>query len=167
MWAGAVQIVRFRALSHMHYVGCPPLTFVGLLCTGQRLLDALAECKLAWATISYIETQRHSFKELDKIWSNIPFASWEVVRERLAILSEFSFMWVPPHVVQLLESVFGSWGTSLLNELGFKVTRQRLKESGNMRLNPTTTWMSLAKSNVMDGFGRRNFSLLDVFVCFW
>ena len=83
MWAGAVQIVRFRALSHMHYVGCPPLTFVGLLCTGQRLLDALAECKLAWATISYIETQRHSFKELDNIWSNIPFASWEVVREIL------------------------------------------------------------------------------------
>ena len=111
MWAGAVQIVRFRALSHMHYVGCAPLTFVGLLCTGQRLLDALAECKLAWATISYIETQRHSFKELDNMLSNTPFASWEVVRETLAILSEFAFRCVPPHVVQLLESVFGSWGT--------------------------------------------------------
>ena len=67
-------------------------------------------------------------------------------------------------MVQLLESVFGSWGTSLLNELGFNAIRQRLKESGNMRLNPTTTWMSLAKSNVMDGFWRRNFSLLDVFL---
>ena len=29
MRAGAVQIVRFRALSHMYYVGCPPVTFVG------------------------------------------------------------------------------------------------------------------------------------------
>ena len=150
LWATCITLV----VLHLH--------LWGLLCTGQRLLDALAECKLAWATISYIETQRHSFKELDKIWSNMPFASWEVVREILAILSEFSFMWVPPHVVQLLESVFGSWGTSLLNELGFNVIRQRLKESRNMRFNPTTTWMSLAKSNVMDGFGRRSFSLLDV-----
>ena len=97
----------------------------------------------------------------------MPFASWEVVRNILAILSDFAFRWVPPRVVQLLESVFGSWGTSLLNELGFKVIRQRLKERGNQRLDPATTWMSLAKSNVMDGFGRRNFSLFDVFCLFF
>ena len=31
MWTGAVQIVRFRTLSHMHYVGTPPAIFAGLL----------------------------------------------------------------------------------------------------------------------------------------
>lgn len=162
MWAGAVQIVRFRALSHMHYTSCPPFMFVGLLCSGQRQLDTLKQCELAWQTISYIEVQRHNYKELDKIWANMPFASWEIVREILTILSEFSYAWVPPHVTQLLESVFGGWGTSLVNELGFKVIRQRLKDSGNQRLHPTTTWMSLAKSDVMDTFGRRCICLLGV-----
>ena len=96
VWSGALHITRFRALSHMHYVGCPPSIFVGLLCEGQRQLDCLKQCKLAWQTISFIEVQRHNFKELDNIWSNIPFASWEIVREVLTILSEFGYEWVPP-----------------------------------------------------------------------
>ena len=138
MWQAALQIVRFRSLSHMHYIGQAPTCFVELLSTGDKLVMALELCNTMWDTIQYIEKQRHNFKELDKVWANIPWATYEVIREILVILSEFGWKWVPPHLEALLNSMFSSWGTSLVNELGFKEVRKRAKLSDNGRLHPTT-----------------------------
>ena len=113
MWQAALQIVRFRSLSHMHYIGQAPTCFVELLSTGDKLVRALELCKTMWDTIQYIEKHRHNFKELDKVWANIPWATYEVIREILVILSEFGWKWVPPHLEALLKSICSSWGDPL------------------------------------------------------
>ena len=40
MWQAALQIVRFRSISHMHYIGQAPTCFVELLSTGDKLVVA-------------------------------------------------------------------------------------------------------------------------------
>ena len=55
MWLAAVQIVRYRTLSHMHYMGCPPTCFVELLSTGDKLKTALGYCKTMWEAIQYMD----------------------------------------------------------------------------------------------------------------
>ena len=99
-----------------------------------------------WDTIQYIEKHRHNFKELDKVWANIPWATYEVIREILVILSEFGWKWVPPHLEALLKSMFSSWGTSLVNELGFKEVRKKGKV--------VRQWQ-VAPNYIMDGIGRQ------------
>ena len=58
MWLAAVQIVRYRTLSHMHYMGCPPTCFVELLSTGDKLKTALGYCKTMWEAIQYMENKK-------------------------------------------------------------------------------------------------------------
>ena len=73
----------------------------------------------------------------------------------LCLLSEYSFGFVPAAVVTMVESMFTSWGTSLLNELGFRHIRGRAKDSENGKIAPVTSWKSLAESPLLKDFGRR------------
>ena len=160
MCKGALQVVRFRALSQEHYTMLPPQMFVGLLGSADRQVAALLKCKEAWDTIQLIEQNRFKYIQLDRLWHNLPFAKWEVVREVLTLLSEFSFQWVPPPVQRMLNTIFKSWGTSLINELGFREIRARAKEASNGNISATTAWHSLATSKLMEQFGRRHCFLL-------
>ena len=51
MQSSALQTVRFRALTHQHYMYLPPFSFIGLLQDGQEQLSAFGTCKTAWQTI--------------------------------------------------------------------------------------------------------------------
>ena len=151
-----VQIVRSRALTHMHYKESLPGRFALLLSQGAELRSALEYCSKAWKAMCDCESRRHLYKECADIWKVIPFLQWEIIREILAMLSEFGFAWVSPWVQQLLLCMFRSWGTSLPNELGFKALRARVALASNQKVHPNTAWMSLASSKVMGQFKRQH-----------
>lgn len=66
MWQAAVQIVRFRALSHMHYIGMAPTCFVDLLSKGDKLQTALEHCRTMWAAVQYMEKKGTVTKNLTR-----------------------------------------------------------------------------------------------------
>ena len=75
MQSSALQIVRFRALTHQHYMHLPPFIFIGLLQDGQEQLSALGTRKTTWQTIQNFEELRDIFKEAKIVWNNIPFVT--------------------------------------------------------------------------------------------
>ena len=128
MCTSALQVVRFRALSQQHYVMLPPQMFVGLLGSADRRAAALVKCQEAWDTIRLLEQNRFKFIQLDRLWHTLPFAKWDVARDYLAMLREFSFQWIPPPVQRLLNTIFKGWGTSLINELKLKQNCGRVQK---------------------------------------
>ena len=162
-WDSARAVVRYRAMTQAHYIDCPPLLFALLVnSSGAPLKLALGKCKKAWEAICYCESQRHKFKEVMAIWQCLPWASWEICREVFVLLAEFDFEWICPPCMQLITSIFSSWGSSLVNELGFRAIRARCKQAATGKVSPCTSWYSLASSDVMDQFGRRH---LHMFCC--
>ena len=151
-----IQILRFRGLTHMHYHSLPHYNFVLLLGTGEQLKLGLATAKAGWSALQKIEKMRHLYKEANSIWCNLPFGQWEVVRHVFIMLAEHNFTYVSEQCLKLLHSIFESWGSSLLNELGFREIRARAKQSSSGRIAPVTAWKSLADSPVMADFGRRH-----------
>ena len=102
----ALQVVRFRALSQLHYMTCPPMIVVGLLDSGDKFVSALQLCRDDWSCIQWLEKKRLNFIELDRLWNNLPFAKWEIVREVFCMLSEFNFEWISPPLQLTLEAMF-------------------------------------------------------------
>ena len=118
--SSALQIVRFRALTHQHYMHLPPFIFIGLLQDGQEQLSALGTCKTAGQTIQKFEELRHMFTEANMVWNNIPFVTNEVCREIFCLLAEYSWEFVPAAVTTMVQAMFSSWGTNLMNEFGIQ-----------------------------------------------
>ena len=131
MQSFALQIVRFRARTHQHYMYLPPFIFIGLLQDGQEQLSALGTCKTAWQTIQKFEELRHILKEANMVWNNIPFVTNEVCREICCRLAEYSWEFVPAAVTTMVQAIFSAWGTSLMHGLGFRHIRGRAKACGN------------------------------------
>ena len=151
----ALQVVRWRSLTMSHYMHCPPLFFASLFSTGAELQAALQKCRVAWHAIQVCERLRHKYKDVNSIWCSLPWASWGVVRDFFTLLAEFDFQWICPPAMEILNCLFRSFGSSLLNELGFKEIRARSKQASNHKISPSTSWHALTTSDVMTSFGRR------------
>ena len=91
MQRAMVQILRFRGLTHSQYTCLPHFNFVLLLGTGDELQLGLAKAKSAWSALQRVEWLRHSYKEVNAIWCNIPFANWEIVRQVFVMPAEHDF----------------------------------------------------------------------------
>ena len=90
------------------------------------------------------------------VWNNIPFVTNEVCREILCLMAEYSWEFVPAAVTTMVQAIFSSWGTSLMNELGFRHIRGRAKACENGQISPATSWKTLAESSPFKAFGRRH-----------
>ena len=143
------EIVRWRGLTHQHYVGSLPGMFALLIGSAADVAVGLLYASRSWAAMRWCEEKRHAYKEYDEIWRAVVFLSNPVVRDILAMLAEFSFQFVPPCVVGMLRTLFMTWATSLMNELGWRAVRARQKESSNKKIGPLTQWEASANSDVI------------------
>lgn len=120
----AFSMIRFRAMSMMHYQEGFPGVFVMLLGRRQGDVDAgLKFCRGAWQGIMAFEERRFKSADVQALFSAVPYNQWVIVREVLAFLAEVDFAMVPPRVSGLVRSIFSGWGTSLPCELFFNRVR--------------------------------------------
>ena len=64
-----------------------------------------------------------------------------------SLLAEYSWEFVPAAVTTMVQAIFSSWGTSLMNELGFRHIRGRATACENGEIAPVTSWKTLAESS--------------------
>lgn len=149
------DVTRYRAMTHQHYVMSFPGQFAGLA-SGfpSQVKDTLAFCKRTWSAVQYCEQYRHVFKEIRLLWEAVPWVENEAIREVFVMLSEFAFEYVSPYVHDACLVMF-TWGSSLINELGFQKLRDRLKDTRAKSISPQTAFATLIDSNVLGSFSRQ------------
>ena len=150
-----VAVVKWRALSMMHYTSACPAVLVLLLSPdeGERnlMLDRLEHW---WRVMTWSWQCRHVNKDVDDLFKNVPWLSWTVIIDIFVRLAEVDFSCVPASVDSMLRSGFEGFGTTLVNELAFKHMRLRADESSNNRVGPNTAWAAARHSSVFERFER-------------
>ena len=107
-----LEIVKHRALTHQHYSSSLPGCLALLVGDADDVKVGLAYAARSWRALVAREQHRLAYREVVDLWTHAPFASWQVARETLCMLAEFSFQWVPPPVQALLVAAFKSWGAT-------------------------------------------------------
>lgn len=156
LFKSVLSILEQRAQSMCHYSSSLPFGFVLLASDEpadvQRALTWLEQIGTATCRA---ERRKHDDQAVASLFSNIPFLSWAPVRGILVLLAQVSFRVVPTAVLDMVMSVFSGWGSSLVNELGFKTTRMHGKVGSNSRMTPVRRWYHAAVDGPLPQFERK------------
>lgn len=157
MWKFTWRLIQRRMCSMTHLRDGWPGPFSLLLSPKENeRQEGMRKCEAAWLAISEGEEVAHTNTCVGSLMQNLGYNQMVPVRESLLALSQWSFQYAPPSVLDVWRTVFYGWGNSTVIEDGFNIAKDGQRDSKNTEMSRMRRWSApIVKGIIAQRYDRK------------